>query len=81
MAHWELLKGMSQPSNDSEFSARVHRDHFDNFTRRLRDAENSEDVQKVLKSIEIAVTRMMIDQSELKQLIEYSKTQTRDLKK
>ena len=72
---------MLQQTIDSGFHARVHRGYVDKFTSKRRSAENRADRQKVLQSIEIAVTQKMIDQSEQNLLREYSKQRAQELKK
>ena len=55
---------MANQTNDSGFHSRVHQGHVENFDRKLRSAGSRVELDRILQSIEFAVSRKMIDDTD-----------------
>ncbi len=56
---------MSNQSTESGFHKRVYSGHLDNYLRKLRSAENADDLQKVMQTVRLAAERNMIEPSQV----------------
>lgn len=56
---------MSNQSTESGFHKRVYSGHLGNFLRKLRSAENTEDLGKVIQTVRLASERKMIEPSQV----------------
>ena len=55
---------MHNDVKDPGFYARVHQGHVDNFKRKIKSAERESDLQVVVRSIDAAAERQMIDDTD-----------------
>ena len=72
---------MTQQTQDSGFFQRVHRGHFKNFLRKLKAAESPVQLEKVISTVDVAVTRKMIDSSDHESLMELIQRRRQELNK
>ncbi len=61
---------MSSVPDETEFQARVHQGHVDNFRRKLSSADNQGLLDKIFASIEFAVNKHMISGTDREMLSE-----------
>ena len=72
---------MTKQTQDSGFFQRVHRGHFENFCRKLTAAESHVQLEKIISTIDVAITRKMIDSSDHESLMELIQRRRQELNK